>query len=129
MSGAVGAVAAFGGAPGIIALTLLSGSNVGSCDWQLDNNGGGHTGDGAGGAAPMTWVSPSTTAVAAFYEVKVDVTSGAFTTGTTGSYLSLGTTRGWAKTVVGSVTFNATFREIATGIIRRSITGLTVVVS
>lgn len=129
MSNCAAAIAACMGAPGVITSSLPNGSNVGSCDYQFDNDGNGHTGDGAGGALALTWVAPQTTTVAAFYQVKVDVTSGSFTLGTTGSYLDLSSTRSWAKIVAGTVVFTATFREKATGIVRRTITGITVVVS
>jgi hypothetical protein len=129
MSGALAAMLSGGGAPGVITSSLPAGSNTGSCDYQFDNNGNGHTGDGAGGSLSLTWVNPQTTTVAAFYEVKVDVTAGSFTSGTTGSYLDMATTRGWTKTVPGTVTFNVTFREKATGIVRRVITGVSITVS
>ena len=129
MSGPVAAMTMGGGAPGIITSSLPAGSNTGSCDYQFDNNGNGHTGDGGGGALSLGWVTPQSTTVAAYYEVKVDVTAGSFTTGTTGSYLDLAVTRGWAKTVPGTVTFTVTFREKATAIVRRVITSVSIVVS
>jgi hypothetical protein len=130
MSGVLAAMlAAAGGAPGVIVSSLPNGSNTFSCDYQFDNNGNGHTGDGAGGALAFTWVSPQTTTVAAMYDVKVDVTSGAWTSGTTGTWLNLGTTRGWVKSSVGTVIFTVSFRETATGIVRGTLPGVTVVVS
>lgn len=129
MSGAAAAFMVYGGAPGVINGALPNGSNAGSSDWTLVNDGTYSTGDGAGGALTGNWVTPATAVVAAYYQVKVDVTAGAFSAGTTGSYLDLSSTRGWAKTVAGTVTFTVTIREKATGLVRSTQAGKTLTVT
>lgn len=129
MSGAAAAFMTGSGAPGVISSSLPNGSNAGSSDWTLANDGSGDTGDGAGGATLFNWVLPPSTVTATFYQVKVDVTAGSFTLGTVGSFLDLSTTRGWTKTVPGTVTFTVTIREKATGIVRTVQAGKTLIVS
>src|SRR3990167_2007421 len=116
--------ALIGGAPGVINAALPNGSVAGSATatWQL-NNDGSLTVSGSSG----NWVTPATAGVAALYQVKVDVTLGSFSTGTTGSYLDLSTTRTWTIVSAGdpeSVTFTVTIREKATGIVRRTQAGV-----
>lgn len=124
MSGAVAAMlAALNGAPGVVNGAPSGSSVAGAAGWSLENDGDYAVSNGAG-VVNGDWVTPSDTAVAAYYEVKVDPTAGAFSTGTTGVYLSLGTTRSWTKNS-GSVTFTFTIREIATGIVRKTQAGLT----
>lgn len=122
MSGVLAALVA-ASAPGVINGAPSGSSSLGAAGWELQNDGSYSVSNG-GGVVTGDWVSPSEAAVAALYEVKVDATSGTFDSGATGSFLSLGTTRSWTKNS-GSVTFNATYREIGTGIIRRADTGLT----
>lgn len=116
-------MAGMGGAPGVINGVASGSSSVGAAGLDIENDGDYVVSNGAG-TATGEWVAPSTTTVAAFYEVKIDPTSGTFDSGTTGSYLGLGTTRSWSKNS-GTVTYNATWREIATGIVRKTQTGLT----
>lgn len=123
MGGAAMAALVTGRAPGAINTTLPNGGGVGSAGWSLLNDGT----YSITGVSNGNWVTPATAASAAYYEVKVDVTSGSFATGTTGSYLSLGTTRSWTAT--GSVQFTVTIREILTGIVRSTQTGLTLTVT
>lgn len=116
MSGALAGVA-FSGAVGVINDALPdSTSSLGAAGFELQNDGDLVVSNGAG-TTTVDWVSPSETSVAALYEVKVDATSGTFDSGTTGSYLSLGTTRTWSKNS-GTVMFNVTIREIATAVQR-----------
>ena len=69
------------------------------------------------------WVTPATTTIAAQYQVKVDATSGSFSSGTTGTWLDCSSHQSWTKSS-GSVTFTISFREKATGIVRSVQTGL-----
>lgn len=110
----------YGGAPGVVAPSVsLTSSNAVAITLLLNNAGALSVDPNAG-----TWVTPATAVVAAYYEVKVDVTAGSFTSGSaTGSFLSLGTSRSWTKSVVGSVTYTITIREIATGIVRYTSAG------
>lgn len=121
--GAAALLAAMGGAPGVINGAPSGSSAIGAAGWELQNDGDFVVSDGAG-ALNGEWLSPSEAAFAARFEVKVDATSGSFDSGTTGSFVSLGTTRSWSKNT-GTVIFNATYREIATGVVRRVDTGLT----
>lgn len=74
------------------------------------------------------WVTPATTVIAAYYQVKVDVTSGSFTSGdVTGSFLDSSVTRQWLKGAVGTVVCTITFREKASGIVRSVQTGVTII--
>ena len=62
------------------------------------------------GAGTGNWLTPALAALASLWEVKVDPTSGSFASGTTGSWLSLGTTRTWTINSVTSVTFTISWR-------------------
>lgn len=110
-------------APGVIAGVVSGSSSSGAAGLDIENDGDYVVSNGAG-VANGEWVTPSNTIIAAFYEVKIDPTSGTFDSGTTGSYVSLDSTRAWSKDS-GTVTFDATWREIATGIVRLTQTGLT----
>lgn len=112
MSGAT-LLAAISGAPGLLAATLSNSSNLVSCSASIQNNGDHVFGDGAGGAATEDWVTPSETTVAAFYEVRVDVNSGSFTTGTTATWLACSSTNTWTKTGAGTVNFDMSFRYVS----------------
>lgn len=65
--------------------------------WQLNSNGTARWGsDDSGpvyGPGQMVWLTPQTNM--ANYEVRATVLSGSLTSGTTGSWLNLGTTRSW----------------------------------
>lgn len=120
MSGALAAISA-GGPPGIIQSLGAGAGGVGSSSFGLVNDGS-LTINGSGSGS---WVLPANSGVAAFYQAKVDVTSGSFTAGdTTGSYLDLSTSRSWTRTGTGTVNYDVTFREKATGIVRSTQTGL-----
>lgn len=117
MSGILNVLASGGGAPGVINGALPdSTSSLGSAAFEMQNDGDLVVSNGAG-VSTVDWVTPSDTTTAAFYEVKVDATSGAFSSGTTGTWLALSTTRSWTIDT-GSVTFNVSIREAATGIVR-----------
>lgn len=123
MSGILLAMAGMSGSPGAVNGAPNSSSSIGAAGWELQNDGDYVVSSGAG-TATADWVTPSETTIAAFYEVKVDATSGSFDSGTTGTYLSLNTTRSWSKNS-GTVEFTYTIREIATGIVRKTEAGRT----
>lgn len=124
MSGVLLAVPAT--APGVIQDIGAGAGGSGSSSFGLENDGD-LTINGVDGGSD--WVSPASTAVAAFYQAKVDVTSGSFTSGdSTGSYLDLSTSRSWTRTGTGTVNYDVTFREKATGIVRSTQTGLVMTV-
>lgn len=64
------------------------------------NSSGAWTGTADSGAFTSTWVTPG--GAAAGYDVKATVLSGTITSGTTGSFLNLGTTRTWTN-ILGTV--------------------------
>ena len=122
MSGILAAM--ISGAAGVINGALPNGSQVGgTVTWQL-NNDGTYT---IAGNSDADWVTPSESAVAALYEVKVDVTAGAFASGTTGTWLPLDTTRTWTTDEVTSTTctFTVTIRERDTQVVRSTQAGVT----
>lgn len=122
MSGALAAVA--GNSVGAINQSLPNGTQIVSSVWQL-NNDGTYT---IAGVSDANWVTPASAPIAALYQVKVDVTSGSFTAGdTTGSFLDLSTTRGWAKTGAGTVEFTVTIREKASTTVRTVQAGHTLI--
>ena len=84
-----GAVAAMGGV-GIVSLPLTT-QEVGTDDFSLNNNGT-TTEDSGGDGRRLNNAAPSN------YDVQCTVVSGALASGTTGSYLNLGTTRQWVRT-------------------------------
>lgn len=111
------------GAPGALNGAIPNGSATGAtvAAWQLNNDGSYSITTGLSG----NWVSPATAGLAALYQVKIDVTAGAFTAGpgaipsdSTGSFIDLSTSRHWFRNAAGTVTFNATIREKATGLVR-----------
>lgn len=125
MSGVLAAMMA--GSPGFINGSLPShnnGGNGATITWELQNDGDLSYGDPTNGFGTEDWVTPSESDVASKWEVKVDVTAGSFTSGTTGSFLALGTTRTWTKAPSGTVTFDVTFREAASGTVRSVQTGI-----
>lgn len=117
---------AMGGAPGVINDNIPSGSNEFSAALRILADGTGDVANGAGGANPFDWVTPATEEVAAFYEVRVDVTSGAMSSGTTGQWLQ--PSQSWILIGAGSVTFTLSFRERITGRIRSVQEGITLTV-
>lgn len=127
MSGVLGMTLASCGAPGVLQALPNSGSTTGTATWQLLNDGTYSVSVGAG-STTGDWIKPASSAVAAFYQVKVDVTGGSMTTGTTGSYVDLSSTQTWTKVGASTVTFTATIREKATGIVRLTQAGITMTV-
>lgn len=128
MSGVLHALilATASGAPGVIQSLGAGAGGAGSASFGLENDGD-LTINGVDGGSD--WVSPANADVAAFYQVKVDVTSGSFTSGdTTGSYLDLSTSRSWTRAGAGTVNYDVTFREKATGAVRSTQTGLVMTV-
>ena len=125
MSGVLGLLVAGAGAPGIINGALPAGGAFAStATWRL-NNDGTYT---ISGQSDANWVTPAASVIAAQYQVKVDVTLASFSTGTTGTWLDLSSTQTWTIDSAGdpeSVTFDVSFREKATGIVRSTQTGLT----
>lgn len=114
------------GAPGVINQSLPSGSALNTnAAWGLANDGTYSISTGLTG----NWVSPASTTLAAFYQVKVDLTAGEFDGGPpTGEWLDLSTNRSWALSyleVSNQVTFNVSIREKATGVVRSVQNGLT----
>ena len=110
-----------GGIPGAINSSAGAYSAASSGGASLNvNNDGTLTGSGHPGGA---WLSPAVAAFAAEYQVKVDATAGAFTTGTTGTWLDCSTTRSWSRDPGSVVTFTISFREKTTGIVRATLAG------
>lgn len=124
MSGALAAFAA--GAPGVIQAMVNAAATGGATGhWKLLNDGTYSVSSG-GGTSTGNWVNPASSTVAAYYQVKTDVTSGAFTSDpSAGSYIDLSSTRDWTKAPTGTVTFTVTIREKATGIVRLTQAGVT----
>jgi len=83
----------------------------------------------ASGLANGSWVLPATAAIAAHWQVRVDVTAGSIDSGTTGSYLDLSTTRAWQKNSAGVATLTFTFREKISGQVRSTQAGVTITVT
>jgi hypothetical protein len=111
-----------GGVPGVLNPTIPGNSGVGNASWQL-NSDGSYT---ITGAAAGGWVSPQFAGIGAHWEVKVDPTSGTFSSGdSTGVWLSLSTNRAWNRTTPSTVIFTASFREALTDIVRKVQTGIT----
>ena len=117
-------MAMMGGAPGVIMSASPDGVGTATATYQLKN-------DGTYAISPSetgNWVTPASSTIAAYYQVKVDVTLNSFSTGTTATWLDLSTTRTWTLDSAGdleTVTFDVSFREKASGIVRRVITGVT----
>lgn len=120
MTGAVAATLGMGGAPGAFTATLSSVSGASPCDYTVKNNGKIQS----LGVDLEDWITPANATVAAYYEVKVDATSGAFSSGTTGTWLDCSSDRSWIKSA-GVVTFTISFREKSSGLVRKTQTGLT----
>jgi hypothetical protein len=126
MSGVLAAMASSSTGTINTALPHGSGVNAGTVLWQLNNDGTFTISPGQEGY----WVTPASAALASLYEVRVDPTSGSFSGGTNGVYLPLSVTRSWVladppPVATTTVTFNVSIREIATGVVKSSQTGLT----
>src|SRR5262245_56008855 len=72
----------------------------GGAIFTMKNNGNLEVGDGTGLTDTYQWVLPAVAGVAAGYQVRADVVSGALTSGTTGVYLALTADRAWTRTGV-----------------------------
>lgn len=111
------------GVPGLLFTDCPDAIIVGTATLSLLNDGTYTASGDAGG----NWVTPAVAAVAALYQVKVDVTSGALTSGTTGSWLDLSITRSWACTTGEAAGVTLSIREKATGIVRFTETDIAIV--
>jgi len=91
-----------GGTPGVLqALQNSTNPNAsGGAVFTLKNNGDLEVGDGTGLTDTYQWVLPASAGIAAGYQVRADVVSGALTSGTTGVYLALTSNRAWTRTGV-----------------------------
>jgi len=126
VSGALAELLGLGGAPGVVNSSIPNASGVGNAGITLLNNGT-YTSSGNSGG---NWVAPASSVIAAFYQVKTDVTAGAFSNDpSAGSWIDLSTTRLWDKQVVGTVTFTLSIREKATGRVRTTQAGITITTS
>lgn len=122
MPGVLNMLLASGSPPGIVNGGLPNGGALGTATFQLNNDGSATI----SGSGAVNWVTPANASVAALYEVKVDVTGGAFASGTTGTWLDMATTRTWTDAAGGSgVTFTVSFRDKATSTIRSTQAGIT----
>lgn len=113
------------GAPGK-PQAISSGSAGANCTLVVKNDGS-YTMSGTAGSA---WVAPQTAAVAAHWQVKVDVTSGALSSGTIGTWIdcsSADSNRTWVENS-GACTLTISFREKATGTVRSVQTGVTMTI-
>lgn len=108
------------GAPGTLTTTLSSVSGASPCDYSVDNDGN----IKSLGLTIEAWITPTTAEIAAFYQVKVDVTAGAFDSGTTGTWLDCSSDNSWLKSS-GTVTFTISFREKYSGLVRKTQAGVT----
>lgn len=111
---------------GVIRLGLLNTAlpnafrvTTGDATIELDNDG---TYVISQGPQTGNWVEIPSTALAAFFEVKVTVTGGALTSGTVGSWLALTSNRSWAAL---SATVTIQFREAVSQVVRSTQTGIT----
>lgn len=115
-----------GGPPGDLIAALTTSGNPTSASDQFSNAGVRTAGDTVGGSFNENWVTPATSGVAANYEMKVDVTSGSFSTGTTGTWLAMTSTRTWTKSVAGTVNYDVSFRQINGPTLKTLSTSMTV---
>jgi hypothetical protein len=125
MSGVLAAMVGSSGAIGVIQTIPTLSSGTGDTELQLQNDGDiSVVQDGVTDSTTYDWVAPANTTVAALWEVKVDPTSGSMN-GTTGSWLSLGTTRSWSKTSgTGTCTYTISFRS--GGVVWKTQSGVTI---
>lgn len=127
MSGMLGAYFASIGAA-LVSLSVI-GSSFGSTQvavsatatLQLDADGDiMETTDTLGTQDVGNWVNPKT-AAGANYECRLTVNSGSVSSGSTGSWLSLGSNRGWSQSQIGDglQTANVTLeiRSVASGVV------------
>jgi hypothetical protein len=113
------------GAVGAINPALPGAGQAIGANWALLNNGT-YNADGGGTG---NWVNPATSAIAALYQVKSDVTGGTFTIDpSAGTYVDMSSTRTWVKTGSGVVTFTISFRIKQNGTVVGSQAGITITV-
>lgn len=94
-------------------------------NWNVNSDGTySVSGPGSG-----NWLEPPNASLAALYEIKVDVTAGSFSSGTTGAWLALSSSRSWTRTLIGSVTFDVSFRLASDGTVVHTTTGRTLQVT
>lgn len=119
MSGVLAAALGFG-APGLLnQSSWADAADPGGASLNVNNDG---TFDGSGSPGG-DWVTPALASVAAFYQIKVDATSGSFSSGTTGTWLDLSSTQSWSRNAGDSVGFALQIREKLSTLVRLSITG------
>lgn len=108
------------GAPGVIQ-NIPNGTDAVGVTLALNNDGTFTlTGDPGG-----NWVVPASAGIAAQWEVRIDVTSGAFTSGdSTGTWLAMSSNRGWIEDS-GQVIFDISWRDAATQTVHKVQTGVT----
>lgn len=111
------------GLPGLIQ-TLPGDSVVGSPAGLALGNDGIYTkvSDFSTGA----WLLPSSSSLASQWECRVTVTSGALSSGTTGSWVDMATGGTWARNTAGSATLTFEFRDKATQTVRSTQTGVVI---
>jgi len=115
MSGALSVVASLAGAPGTINMADVFNSAGAPRTFDVNADG---TYD-IGSDTAISYVVPATAGIAAFYQVKVDVTAGAFSSGSsTGTWIDCSSAPSWVKSAAGTVSFDVSFREKATGLAR-----------
>lgn len=129
-SGAISIQNFYGTAAPVVGATNFSGyasvSSPGTATngYRLDSNGKVYTNDNGTWSYFEDWVTPN--GAASNYECYATLSSGTLSTGTTGSWLSLGTTRDWTVTrsTLGlkSCTFTVDIRKIGTTTILDTIT-------
>lgn len=125
MSGVLNMLLAGGGVVGALNHALPSAAQIVGANWVLLNDGT-YNIDGVGTG---NWVNPASSAIASLYQVKTDVTGGAFTVDpSAGTYVDLSSTRTWTKTGSGTVTFTISFRLKQNGTFLGSQTGVTITV-
>jgi hypothetical protein len=123
MSGILGILMGVGGAVGVISGFASHANAAGAAGLTLQND----AVSLMSGASNGTWVTPATAGVAAQWEVYATVTAGSIDSGTTGSWLSLGTSRAWSKTSVGTATLTFQWRQA--GVLRATQTGVNITVT
>ncbi len=74
------------------------------------------------------WYTPTTGSIGSTYEIRVTATTGTFSTGTSGSWLALSSTRTWTVSTNSSksVTFTIEIRVAATSTVVATTTGNTI---
>lgn len=112
MSGILGALAGSGGnrlsISGVSITSNATSPTPSVASYELTSAGDINRGTTQGGTVDIgDWIAPKA-AAGAGYECRATVTSGALSSGTTGSWLNLGTTRTWSVVETGSSSSTAT---------------------